>query len=406
MAVLHDAPDGRSWLTRVLTTDFCPWANRFVYWLKEPIGWFVLAIATSVLVGRYANPIGWTVAGALSGIILVGMLWPLIAVWATTCELHPEVEAVHEGTSCRMLFSVQNRLPLPSWGLAVEGYLDCEGDESRPVVALSHVPPLCVADYAIDVHPTCRGHYPIQTPRIACAFPFGIWTARRSLRAVTPLTVWPRVYEIAGACPLTGTFNAEFGDGARGGRSGDYVGVRDFRRGDSPRHINWAQSARTDSLIVTERGGPQCVELDLFVDPTLERGHSRHSLAVRLRVAASIFCHLHTSRVPARVVIGDTSIRYAMGGAGRRRLLDALADVPADGLATGPVPSSNYRTCRIEIRGAAWEDDADVLVSIIDPNAARRAGSRTRSVSIKSSQSLDEQLGRFWQELGYVPVAA
>ena len=32
-------------LTGVLNHDFCPWANRYVYWLKQPIGWFVLAAA-------------------------------------------------------------------------------------------------------------------------------------------------------------------------------------------------------------------------------------------------------------------------------------------------------------------------------------------------------------------------
>ena len=136
MALVHDARKEQSWLACVLTTDFCPWANRFVYWLKEPIGWFVIAFAASVIVGMYANPVGWTIAAALACIILVGMIWPLIAVWASSCELRPEVDAVHEDSSCRMIFSTRNRLPLPLWGLAVEGYLDCEDDESLPVVAL------------------------------------------------------------------------------------------------------------------------------------------------------------------------------------------------------------------------------------------------------------------------------
>ncbi|MEM6471796.1 MAG: DUF58 domain-containing protein, partial [Planctomycetota bacterium] len=51
MADVHDAPSGKSRVNSFFTTDFCPWANRFVYWLKEPVGWFVIATAISVLVG-------------------------------------------------------------------------------------------------------------------------------------------------------------------------------------------------------------------------------------------------------------------------------------------------------------------------------------------------------------------
>ena len=49
MAMVHDVPEGKNWAARLLTTDFCPWANRFVFWLKEPVGWFVLATAISVM---------------------------------------------------------------------------------------------------------------------------------------------------------------------------------------------------------------------------------------------------------------------------------------------------------------------------------------------------------------------
>ena len=406
MALVHDEPPRQGWLTRVLTTDFCPWANRFVYWLKEPIGWFVIAIAASLIVGYYANPVGWAIASALSGVIVVGMIWPLIAIWATRCELRPEMSAVHEGMECGMVFSVKNRIPLPVWGLAVEGYLDSEGDESLPAVALSHVPPICVADYSIPVRPELRGHYPIQKPKIACSFPFGIWTARRELIEIHPLTVWPRVYEIAGIPPLTGQVNAEFGDGQRGGRSGDFVGVRDFRRGDSPRHINWAQSARTDSLIVTERGGPQCVEIDLLVDTMIGRGQTRQSLTDRMRVAASLFCNLHQARIPTHVSVGRKSLRPASGRIGQQQALDLMADVPADGDDSELAKTLNPRSVTIIVAGSEMGNRTDTLISIIDPNASKRADGTTRHIRISGSMQLADQLAGLWQEVGNVPVPA
>src|SRR6056297_1563667 len=134
MSDVIDATSRRPVWQDLLTTDFCPWANRFVYWLKEPIGWFVLATAISVTIGLYLSPIGWTLAASLSAIMVVGMVWPLVAVHVTTCQLRPEVDGVHEGESCRMIVSVRNRIPLPVWGLAVEGYLDCAGDQAVPTV--------------------------------------------------------------------------------------------------------------------------------------------------------------------------------------------------------------------------------------------------------------------------------
>lgn len=407
MAMAHDAQQEQRRIERVLTTDFCPWANRYVYWLKEPIGWFVTATCASVLVGLYANPIGWTIAGALACIILVGMAWPLIAVWACSCRLRPEVEAVHESESCRMIFSVRNRVPIPVWGLTVEGYLDCEGDEQLPVVALSHVPPICVADYAIAVQPTMRGHYPVDAPKIACSFPFGIWTARRALNSLEPLTVWPRVYRIAGVFPLTGKVNTDVGDGQRGGRSGDFVGVRGFRRGDSPRHINWAQTAKTDTLIVTERGGPQNVDVELSIDPSMGMGDSRQTLAIRMRVAASILCNILDAKIPVRVMIGRTRVRCVAGSRGRRQLLNALADVPVDGSSDSPSTALDCQHTRIQVRSEQLPSQqvAHVIVQVTSPNGASRSYGSSYRKTIHCDQRVEEQLMRLWQELGDVPLA-
>ena len=88
MAIVHDAVAGKNWPARLLTTDFCPWSNRFVYWLKEPVGWFFLATLTSVIVGLYLAPIGWTLAASLTSVMAVGVVWPAIAVRAVNCTLN------------------------------------------------------------------------------------------------------------------------------------------------------------------------------------------------------------------------------------------------------------------------------------------------------------------------------
>jgi len=414
-----------------MTTDFCPWANRFVYWLKEPIGWFVLATAVSVMIGLYLNPIGWTLAASLLAIMIVGMAWPLVAIHVTTCSLRPEIAAVHEGESCRMIFTVRNRIPLPVWGLAVEGYLDCEGDDSAPTVGLACVAPLSVSDYGIVVRPQLRGHYPAQMPTVSCAFPFGIWTARRKLAATKPLTVWPKVYSISGTCPLVGRANADQGDGQRGGRSGDFVGVRAYRRGDAAKHVNWIASARTDSLIVTERGGPQCVELDVWVDTRIANSVSgkalaagstrplsppdvnprlapcgsqqREQLADRIRVAASVLLNLHQSATPMRITIGDQPLRCASGAKGRTQILNALASVPANGCQGRETTRPMTKNASIEITSQV---SGECVANITDPVGGRRAGGCTRTSVIRSGRDFAELVRGFWMEVRDVDAAA
>jgi uncharacterized protein (DUF58 family) len=393
-------PTGKSRLSHVLTTDFCPWANRFVYWLKEPVGWFALATLISVMIGLYLSPMGWTLAVSLSAIMVTGIAWPWIAVRVTQCGLRPETESVHEDTACRMVVSVRNRIPIPVWGLAIEGYLDSQvGGEAKPTVGLACVPPLCYADYSVNVTPVLRGHYPITKPQICCSFPFGIWTARRELVELKSLTVWPKVYSVVGRLPLVGRTIADHGDGSRGGRSGDFVGVRAFRRGDSSKQVNWVASARSDSLIVTERGGPQSVEIEVLMDTRCQGG--RESLARRVRLTASILLSLHQSRIPTQVTLGDRRFAFKLDAQGRRRILDALALVPADGVSClwnhrVDAQSRTGTHARILVSGS---ENGDIRVRLDNPLGGRRAGGATREMVITPEENLGIQIASLWNEV-------
>ena len=405
MAIAHDVPRPQGWLSRLMTTDFCPWANCLFYWLKEPIGWFVLATATSAVIGTCFSPIGWTLAASLTAIMVVGMAWPLVAIHVTTCSLQPETDCIHEDDMCRMVVSVRNRVPVPVWGLVVEGYLDVGEDtacdNAVPTVGLACVPPLCVSNYGITLSPSLRGHYPVQTPQVACSFPFGIWTARRKMTTTKSLTVWPKVFPVNGTCPFIGETNAEHGEGNRGGRSGDFVGVRAYRRGDSAKHINWVASARVDSLVVTERGGPQCVELEVLVDTT--RLGTREQLADRIRVAASVLINLHQANVPIRVTIGSQRLRLTSGSAGRRQILDAMADVPIDGNSDSILRTTTNKHAVIQF---TTDDRGHAIVRMIDPRGGRRAGGHLTTKRLRSGKALVDQVLAFWTEVRDADVAA
>ena len=204
-------------VTRLLNTDFCPQFNRYVYWLKEPVGWFALAATASLLVGAFLSPIGWTLAAGLIAMIVAGLALPWIAVRYAECKLEPVIGEINELETSQLMLTVRNRLPLPLWGLMVQGYLATPvvqtgliGDASldldaKPDVGLACVPPLCDATFRLSIRPEYRGFYPVEVPLVACAFPFRyLDRAAEGSANVTPVTVWPKRVDLSGLLDIGG----------------------------------------------------------------------------------------------------------------------------------------------------------------------------------------------------------
>ncbi len=398
MAVVHGVPADKNWPARLLTTDFCPWANRFLYWLKEPVGWFVLATMISVMVGLYVAPIGWILAGSLASVIVVGILWPAVAVRSVTCLLRSDKPYVHEDDRCDLCLAVRNRLPLPVWGLAVEGFLDRKREHEHqlavPTVALSYVRALATSTYRFAITPELRGRYPDGDPVLTCSFPFGIWTARRKLKEVSSVTVWPKVFPIVGQAAIAGRRASEIGCGNGSGRVGDIVGLREYRRGDSMRQVNWVATARLNALIVTERSGPQYPIVDVIVDagPT----SNRDQLSDRIRVAASLLSNLHQSAISLRLHCGTQQLQVRQGWEGFVQMMNELADVPADGASGQTLVNPSRESVSITISS---NHRGDITVCVCDPAVHRRSSQSHLHRVLPRSKDLREQLLAFWTEV-------
>lgn len=444
----------------LLTTDFCPSLNRYVYWLKEPIGWFALAGIASLLLAVYVSSVGWSLAAMIGAILLVGMAWPQAAVWAAVGSLRPLLNEVSEDDECVMVLRLHNRLPFPLLGIAIEGYFDRTGDETRPTLALAQVPAWSRAEYRIRVRPDLRGHYPLQQPLVTCAFPFGLWTARKPLADCQRLTVLPRHYPIEDQPAWSVGQRADNGDGDRVGETGETLGVRQFRSGDRLRNIHWSQTARTGEMTVCERGGPCQPHINLVLDirsksswpvgDPLPGDHTaivqqqRHAIAAAVRVAASLGVAWHSRQgVLKWTLLGDEQhlaqgCTCGVGARGRHQWLCGLASIPADGLpaiGSGSQAVVESETSELRLRQLAsngstvvWvRPSADATAVEVQVLAAERK-SRKRTershlrprpftgdtvsaanhdcVRIEIDRPLAGQLARFWREVADVPAVA
>ncbi len=364
MALAHEVPTATNRLSQLLTTDFCPWANRFVYWLKEPIGWFVLATVISVMVGAFLNPLGWTLAAGLTAVLVLGMGFPWLATLCVSCKLHPTCDELHEREASYMQLSIRNYLPLPIMGLMVEGYLSTSAAKAETEshldmldAALERIPALSTATYRLPISAEYRGQYPKQVPKITCAFPFGIWTARREIREWSPVTVLPLLIPISEELEFTGDQLADLGVGNRASTHGDFLGVRDFRRGDALKNIHWAHSARQEQFVVCERGGPQNQAIELYLSTLHCQGsimESRENLAWRVRITASLVELLSARHLPYRLILDGKFFGVSDSAAGRKPTLQQLAEIPLDGSIVASQGEAFSESDAQKSKGVCW----------------------------------------------------
>ena len=71
----------------VLNHDFCPWANKYVYWLKKPMGILIVAAIAAFLCGLFVTPQGLVISAAIMATLALGIVWPWIGLLGLSCEL-------------------------------------------------------------------------------------------------------------------------------------------------------------------------------------------------------------------------------------------------------------------------------------------------------------------------------
>ncbi len=327
----------RSWaaaLSYFLAHDHCPWANRYVHWLKSPLAVLTMAAAVSLAIGLAIAPAGLVVAGGLLGVMLIGVVWPWIGMAGVSATLRFARRRCREGESVAAVLTVTNRMPWPAWGLVLQWGVAATGDDhDQPVagiaLALARVPAFSQCDYHFDFEPPCRGVYPEQTPQLATAFPFGLWRRGREVPVEKPLLVWPRIIPLE-ALPLAQGRSWSLGapSDRRAGQQAEVIGTRAYRPGDLVRHIHWPQSARQGRLIVCERQASLTTAVRVVIDlrPSVHVGDGAGgSREWAFRTAASI-CHTllaHGARLT--VDLGGDQLVVAPGPTGVARLGDAFA---------------------------------------------------------------------------------
>lgn len=228
---------------------------------------------------------------------------------------------------------------------------------SSSSIFLPYIPGRGKQEAGLTLYDLDRGIYSGSEILVSSSAPFGMAKSRRRLPVSSPLVVYPRWEDLlldwhAGSKD-TGYMTTSAMPTRRS--ASDYLGVREYRAGDSPRSIHWRTTARTGKLAVIEYARPASTTPVVILDTYTEantRGGRIGSFESAVSLAASVI-----QREAAR------NRRYGFGA--------SLADAIDRGLGNLSEPAMRWlaqvraverKPLDLDVENLPWADATPVLV--------------------------------------------
>lgn len=196
------------------------------------------------------------------------------------------------------------------------------------------------SDLTIELAPLRRGVVQFTGVTFARPDPMNIFRALRKQSLPQSLLVLPKRYAMP-PIALPGAMKYQQGGVAMAsniGQSDEFVSLRDYRRGDPPRHIHWRSWARIGKPIVKEFEDEFFVRHALVLDTFTPRPHS-DAFEEAVSVAASFACTVLTQESLLDLLfVGPEAYCFTAGRgvAHADQMLEVLASVqPATGQTFG-----------------------------------------------------------------------
>ncbi len=229
---------------------------------------------------------GWllAIASCLLGAALAGLVLPRRMVRDVEIERRAPAEAF-QGDRVRVDLIVTNR----SRGVRLA--LDLRDEHVEPARAFlpSLAPGAAVVVETIRTAAS-RGVHAASEVVVASAAPFGVAERRRRVEAAGETVVYPRLVRLDHLPWLESSPTPERALHAapRRGAGPDYLGIREYRTGDSLRHVHWPSTARRGEVMVREFEREQTRRLVVVVDAVGDAGAGETPMDRCCSVAASV----------------------------------------------------------------------------------------------------------------------
>lgn len=240
----------------------------------------------------------------------------------------------NEGEKLRVTLEIENVSRSTKYFLEIwERFLPASLTERRQKFFITYLKGRDAVRLNYDLLCDRRGLYQLPVPRVESAAPFGLFRRRRDLALTQAVLVYPHYFEPK-QFPLRRPENVTFTAEARVGPGTDIYGTREYRQGDSLRHIHWPSSARAQKLIVKEFeqviSSPITILLDLE-RASLAGAGKQTTLEYSIKLAASVAFYATRVGHPVHLVGRSPSLSFSQMALPWPEILDLLARAQADG---------------------------------------------------------------------------
>ncbi len=304
---------------------------------------------------------------ALSEALFAGIMLAWLYVRAAAAGLSVArtfTPRAYEDEPVRVRLRIRNRFWLPLWLVELRDWFAADGLPLKHMV-VQRVPAkstgLHVEYDGVCIHG--RGRFDVGPLEVTVSDPLGLFERSRVFSELGELIVYPRTFpirdlglqELMWRAPVSAPANL------RAGQAATFLGTREYRAGDNPRHIHWPSTARWGRLILKEFEIDTNLEVTVFLDLNQKalRGVGRGSnIEYGVRIAASIADHV-TQRLFACQVIADPGSPIIIPPRTGKSHLIAILDTLARVRATGKTPYLDLVTAGMRFVG---EGAAVVLI--------------------------------------------
>ncbi|WP_326542748.1 DUF58 domain-containing protein [Pseudorhodoferax sp.] len=303
----------RWWETRLLRSDQQLLTQRNLYILPTRAGLMLAATVLVLLLAsiNYQLNLGYLLTFLLAGCALVGMHVGHATLRGLQLHLLPP-EPQFLGSGSTLTLELASTRKTPRHGISA-GLPDKAGH------AYVDVPAGGRSQVHVAFAPTRRGLHALPTLTLETRFPMGAFRVWTLWRPAAQLLVYPQPEPHPP--PLPGGEPRGGGALARhAASSGEFDGVRAYRRGDPLKLVVWKKAAKAGELV--SRDSQQAQRHQLWLDLALAGGHDREQRLARLCAWV-----LQADRLELEygLRLPGLELQPASGEAHKRRCLEALA---------------------------------------------------------------------------------
>jgi uncharacterized protein (DUF58 family) len=238
----------RAWVLRRQGEDSLPLTleRRRIYILPTRAGLAFGALLFFMLLAglNYGNSLALFLTFLLSGFALVGM---------QLCHRNLLGATLLAARAPPVFAGAAGSLQLTLGNAAAQPRLQLEG-AAGAAAAATDVPASAEQRLDLPLAPRARGAWHLERVKLATAHPFGLFRAWTWVHTPLQLLVYPQPQ---GSLPMPAAPGRRPGKHAEGSSGADeWLTLRPFRVGDSPRQVDWKAYAREAPLLVKEYAPP------------------------------------------------------------------------------------------------------------------------------------------------------